>query len=320
MTELPFPQAVRKRPGMYICDTQSATGANYVVFELVANVLDQFLAGTATYCEVTVDGFSITVSDDGPGLPFQKPSNHSGLSKAEVFLTQPHFGATAEGHAPHVHVVFNGVGLAVVNALCSDLSVRTRDGQQEWTHAYQAGIAIGAAKVSTSAQPHGTQISAHLDPEIFDHPPDPECLMSTLAEQTHLFPGFKLVFNGTTFTADRGLLALAESLHTAPHRPTLWQRLDHGALHIDLALVGSAPRPKHWKSWVNGVPTPGGGTHHIALERALAQENCLPAVCLLHVVMKNPEYAGPCKDELMAPALQHTFEAAFREVLKDWSA
>ena len=104
---------IRKRSGMYVGETDSPRGSEHVVDELVANTLDLFLAGEASNVAVTVEGARITVEDDGPGIPFDVPSMQPGLSSAEVYLTQLHSGASAEGHAPHVHLVSLGVGLVI---------------------------------------------------------------------------------------------------------------------------------------------------------------------------------------------------------------
>ena len=308
-------KAVRKRPGMYIGDVTTANGANHMVFELVANVLDQFLAKAATRCELELQGFDLTIVDDGPGLPFQFKSDNGAGSQAEYFLENGHFGATASGHAPHVHLVFRGGGLAVVNALCSELTVTSSDGQNMWSHAYAMGTPKGRPRVSKTSARSGTRLILHLDREIFQCPPDQSYLHAVFHEISHLFPGFEIVFNGSSFIEVRGLLRFAERLCEGSEQPTLWRRQEYPDFQIDLALMGSSPAMPTSRSWVNGVPTAGGGTHQNALIRALRKANWKPKISLVHVIMLQPEFAGPTRNKLWAPSLEEPLYAAFCEAL-----
>jgi len=316
MAQMSFRDAVRKRPGMYIGDVQDGSGANSVIYELAANTVDQFLAGTATRCELRVDGYEITVQDDGAGLPFGERSEDASASKAEFYLEQPHFGATADGHAPHVHFITHGVGLAAVNALCSHMAVTSWDGRYEWFRSYECGLPKGQLKRTESTTSSGTRIELCLDKGIFAQPPDLSALTSTLAEYAPLFPDLELVFNGAAFRADRGLLSLAESLCKGAIQPAIWHRKAYADFQIDLALVGKGSGPVVWRSWLNGVLTREGGSHQRALERALAKLEWNPAVALVHVIMRRPEFAGPCRDEFHAPLLEPSLERALLGAIK----
>lgn len=315
MEIMTFREAVRKRPGMYIGDVTDASGANNILLELVANVLDQFLANAATRCKVELHGFELTIVDDGPGLPFHVSAYNGAGSQAEHVLENAHFGATASGHAPHVHLVFNGVGLAVVNALCSEFTVVSSDGQSTWSHAYEAGNPIGQPNVTNAKESSGTRLVLRLDQEIFRCPPDQSYLSSTLREKSHLFPGFEIVFNGSSFIAAGGLMSLAESFCDGDEQPTLWHRQEYADFQIDLALAGSGSEAPTSQSWVNGSLTADGGTHQDALMKALKNANWKPKVSLVHVVMLQPEFAGPTRNKLWAPSLKEPLETAFSEAL-----
>lgn len=310
-----FREAVRKRPGMYIGDVRDGSGANHIVFEIVANTLDQFLANKASRCELFVDGYEIVIVDDGPGLPFRAKADHSSASEAEYCFENPHFGPTAHEHAPHVHLVHTGAGLAAVNALSSKIEVSSWDGQYEWSQSYRCGLPIRQSTLSESTAPSGTRIKLDLDEAIFCSPPDLSILCSTLREQTHLYPDFNIVLNGSTFSADRGLLSLAKSLHQDETHPELWHRKKYSDFWIDLALVGTSAEPFVARSWANGVLTRRGGTHQRALECALTKLNWNPAVSLVHVIMGQPEFAGPFGDALHAPHLELSLEIAFSEII-----
>ncbi|MEM9581808.1 MAG: hypothetical protein AAGA08_01725 [Pseudomonadota bacterium] len=315
MEIMTFREAVRKRPSMYIGDVSNAGGANNMVFELIANVLDQFLANAATRCEVELRGFELTIEDDGPGLPFHVNADNGAGSQAEHVLENAHFGATASGHAPHVHLVFNGVGLAVVNALCSEFTVVSSNGHSTWSHAYETGNPKGRPNVKTTSESSGTRLVLRLDQEVFNCPPDQSYLRSTLREKSHLFPGFEIVFNGSSFIEAGGLMSLAGSLCDGDERPTLWYRQEYADFQIDLALAGSGSAALVSQSWVNGSPTADGGTHDDALMKALRKASWKPKVSLVHVIMLQPEFAGPTKNKLWAPSLKEPLEAAFSEAL-----
>ncbi len=305
---------------MYIGDVATASGANNMVFELVANVLDQFLANAATRCEVDLQGFELTIDDDGPGLPFNINADKGIGSQAEQVLENPHFGATASGHAPHVHLVFKGVGLAVVNALCSELTVEAADGQNIWSHAYTKGTPKGQPTARKTTKSSGTRLVLRLDQEIFQCPPDQSYLRSTFREKSHLFPGFEIVFNGTSFIEAGGLMSLAESICEGDKQPTFRHRQEYADFQIDLALAGSGSGKPTTQSWVNGCATADGGTHQDALMSALQKVNWNPEVSLVHVVMLQPEFAGPTKNRLWAPSLKEPLEAAFFEALAKGTA
>ena len=133
-------EAIRKRPGMYFGDLEHG-GANHVICELVANSIDQFLAGVASYVKVDIEGDRICVSDDGSGLPFDQPSEEVDISLAEHYLTQYHQTPTADGHAPHVHVGCSGIGLVAVTAVSVALQITSANGKAVWQQTYQQGKA-----------------------------------------------------------------------------------------------------------------------------------------------------------------------------------
>lgn len=300
---------------MYIGVVSNASGANNMVFELVANVLDQFLANAATRCEINLQGVELTIEDDGPGLPFHMNADTGGCSLAEYVFENAHFGATAGGHAPHVHLVHNGVGLAIVNALCSRLTVESSNGQSLWSHAYEMGVPIGRPKVSGTTKSSGTRLVLQFDQDIFQCPPDLSHLRSIFREKSHLFPGFEIGLNGSTFIEASGLMSLAESLCKGGRQPTLWHRQDYSDFQIDLALAGSSTDPPIAQSWVNGCATAEGGTHQDALMSSLQKARWTPEVSLVHVVMLQPKFAGPTKHKFQVPSLKDALEAAFSEAL-----
>jgi DNA gyrase subunit B len=125
-------ESARKRPGMYVGDTTDGSGATHLVFEVLGNAFDQYLAGRCSRVEIVVDADgTITVTDDGPGLPVDGDETRPPL---EQILTTMSDRPTVDGHKPHVHLWPNGVGLFVVNALSDRFEmVSARDGVEART-------------------------------------------------------------------------------------------------------------------------------------------------------------------------------------------
>jgi len=296
--DVPFREFVRKRPGMYVGDPYDGSGSNHVILELVANAVDQFLIGEATRVVVGVEGRRIIVEDDGSGVPF-RVADEGGVTAIERHLEIPHVGATAERHAPHVHAVFRGLGLAVVNPLCSGFEIWSSDGTSVWTRAYKAGAPEGDAQLHDSKTPQGTRVTAELDEQLLSLP-DLGHLARVFANMSYLYPGLHLALNGRVFFADGGLSDLVSE---AGGRIILWRRETFdGAYRMDVSL-GSAPDGLH-RSWVNGVETVDGGTHMRALDRALGLLGWASNVRLFHLIMEDPKFAGPTRDELHVPELE----------------
>ena len=313
MEQSEFRQFVRKRPGMYFGDPDDGSAFNHVIFELVANGIDQFLSGKATKVDVEIDHRNIIVEDDGPGLPFAVPSAIcADRCEAEEYLEQPHFSPSARGHAPHVHLALPGAGLASVNAIADWFEVWSDDGKSSWYRRYEAGLPVGEAATAASKGLSGTRFTLAL-PETFALP-DFMRLRSTLKDQVYLYPDFHLSLNGEDFHGPRGFLDLAllefESLFPGDTpRRTAWHRESYDLFRVQVALIGDDSGGRSvTRSWVNGVESCDGGSHVDGLDKALTQLGWQPAVKLLHIIMEEPEYATPTAAQLYAPHIVEPVE------------
>jgi DNA gyrase subunit B len=318
-------KGVRKRLGMYFSSTD-AGGMELFVYELVANVLDAYLAGTATFVSVDLDENTIAVVDDGQGLPFDLPSDIEGISLATKSLTTLHFTSSADGHAPHVHVQYaTGMGLAVLNAASSTMKIQSwRDGVR-WEQRFCQGIALDVPTIVEYGNNRGTRIEITPDPEIFKGAKlRPRIIRWHLFETAHLVKGIEIRFGRERFYAPEGLVELLPFIDTdrsslAASRLPFHQTLKVERVSIDAVASGqiASNKPKIY-SWVNGGMSESGGSHVEGFLAALDELEWNPAVVLIHVVMFDPEFAGPTKAKLDVQSIAELVRSTLIEPLQQY--
>ncbi len=325
-------EAVRRRPGMYFGNVHDGTGLHHLVWEVVANTLDQVLAGHATTLDLVMhtDG-SVSVRDDGVGMVVDDPGAPSFL---ETVLTTIHYTATADGHAPHVHLGRQGLGLAAVCALCERLEVDVFRAGAHSRQSFARGARTSDCVTVGPTSERGTLLRMWPDPEIFPWNVrfDAGALESRLRELSFLWPGLR-----TSFTRERvgfgpspDLLALHAPSSRLRHATALAWESPEGALTARVAMGFYAPslgRPRI-HTYANLEATQDGGTHEVGfcrgVGRALAPldplgshprswkrrfERVSPGlVAVVSVNLVDPHYGEPTKSRLESPEAEGVVE------------
>jgi DNA gyrase subunit B/topoisomerase-4 subunit B len=341
---------VRKRPGMYIGGV-GTSGLHHLVWEIVDNSVDEAMNGHANEITVTLhkDGASITVQDNGRGIPIDKHPKHK-KSALEIVLTTLHAGGKFEGGNYKTSGGLHGVGASVVNALSTKLVVKVKRGGAEHQMEFKRGVAQGPLKKNGAARGTGTTVFFQPDPTIFPKTEfDPQTIRERLEVASFLHRSVKVRFideahnTDETFKHDQGIVDFLKKIvgergqkpiHEAPF--TLVK--ENGA-KIELAFQWTESTDEHVRSYVNGIPTRDGGTHEIGLRSAVGKavrnyidtHNLAPRgvtltgddiregfTGILSVYIAEPQFQGQTKDRLNNPEVQNYVDAAVRPALEQW--
>ncbi len=319
---------VRKRPAMYVGDTDDETGLHRLLWELVANSVDEHLAGWCDEIDIALhaDG-AITVTDEGRGMPVAPTAG--GVPFAQHVLTRLHTTPTADGHVPHVHVGLSGVGLAVVNALSEHLELTTcRDGGR-WVARWRRGALVSPLRRVGDARETGTTVRFRPDPDIFPGQTMRIAPVRARLDELAALTG-TLRFRLRDERPDAGVLHRPEGLAafvvgdlragawTGPVRagPVSVSATRDGAT-VEAVLAWRYHRDTRVWSFVNAQRTHGGGSHERglldALTRAYARTHGLGRAAArraatagleaaLHIRPSSvPRFAGPMKDRVDDP-------------------
>jgi len=343
-------EPVRKRPGMYIGGVSSA-GLHHLVWEIVDNSIDEAMNGHASEISVTLhkDGKSITVADNGRGIPVDI---HPKLKRPalEIVYTILHAGGKFEGQNYKTSGGLHGVGASVVNALSSKLSVRVKREGAEWAMDFARGVPDGKLRKLGPAKGTGTSVFFHPDPTIFPRTDfNAETIRERLEVASFLHRGVTIHFvdepasTRSSFHHENGIgdyvVKLRNERHAKQIHDTQFLLEKDGDITVQAAFLWTESTDEHLKSYVNGIPTGSGGTHESGLRAGMGKaiRNYMEThkltprgltvtaddireglICVLSVFVPEPQFQGQTKDRLNNPEVQALVDTAVRPALEQW--
>ena len=345
--------AVRKRPGMYIGDTDDGSGLHHMAFEIIDNAVDEVQAGFASRVELTLNGDgSVTVRDDGRGIPTDIHVEE-GISAAEVVLTRLHAGGKFNQNSYKVSGGLHGVGAAVVNALSEWMEVRIwRNGLEHFIRFRHGDAEAPLSVVGPSDKPGGTEVIYKPSPLTFTHTEyDFALLERRLRELAFLNSGMTVVLRDerhapaveSVMRYDGGLVAFVEWLDrakTAVFTPPLSLRTadDQLGIRVEFALSWNDSFHETMLCFTNNIPQRDGGTHLAGFRQALTRvvtkyaegmgkKEGLQLVgddmregmtAVLSVKVPDPKFSSQTKDKLVSSEVQPVVQAAVADAVSHW--
>ncbi|WIV49967.1 DNA topoisomerase IV subunit B [Marivivens sp. LCG002] len=353
-------EPVRKRPGMYIGGTDERA-LHHMVAEILDNSMDEAVAGHANRIEVELHAdYSISVRDNGRGMPVDPHPKFPGKSALEVILTVLHAGGKFSNKAYSTSGGLNGVGSSVVNALSDLMVVQVARNKELYEQSFSRGVPQGPIqKIGAAPNRRGTTVTFHPDPDIFGSLKlKPARLYKMVRSKAYLFSGVEIRWKSdiddgetpqeATFHFPNGLADFLnqslEGVMTYSERPfagkVSFEEKFGVPGSVEWAINWTPSRDGFIQSYCNTVPTPEGGTHEAGFWAAMlkgvkaygelvgnkkagqiTREDMLTGGCaLISIFIREPSFVGQTKDRLSTEEASRWVETAVRDHFDNWLA